>query len=127
MNIVEMWECPCLTHNSPTYMPHSVSKGFGNANILVKTTSRIQVTRKVPFTVGLRQAYKFDLFSTTCISRLVEPLSFVLEFCHKAENFREFIYLIRKALLSRSSKANLVFMWTHPIFSVFHADQRGMR
>ena len=42
-NLVEL--CKCLTHNSPTYMPHSVSKGFGNANgnILVKTTSRIEV------------------------------------------------------------------------------------
>ena len=35
------------------------------------------------------QAYKFDLFSTTCVSRLVEPLSFFLEFCHKAGNFEE--------------------------------------
>ena len=37
----------------------------------------------------LNQAYKFDLFSTTCVSKLVEPLSFFLEFCHKAENFEE--------------------------------------
>ena len=42
-NLVELRKC--LTRNSPTYMPHSVSKGFGNANgnILVKTTSRIEV------------------------------------------------------------------------------------
>ena len=37
----------------------------------------------------LRQAYKFDLFSTTCVSKLVEPLSFFLEFCYKAGNFEE--------------------------------------
>ena len=37
----------------------------------------------------LSQAYKFDLFSTTCVSKLVEPLSFFLEFCHKAGTFEE--------------------------------------
>ena len=37
----------------------------------------------------LKQAFKFDLFSTTCVSRLVEPLSFFLEFCYKAGNFEE--------------------------------------
>ena len=35
--------------------------------------------------------HKFDLFLTTCVSRLVEPLSFSLEFCHKAGNFEELI------------------------------------
>ena len=39
--------------------------------------------------MSLIQAYKFDLFSTTCVSKLVEPLSFFLEFCHKAGTFEE--------------------------------------
>ena len=29
--------------------------------------------------------------STTCVSRLVEPSSFFLQFCHKAGNFEELI------------------------------------
>ena len=44
----------------------------------------------------LNQAYKFDLFSTTCVSRLVQPLSFFLEFCHKAENFETLIEFLSK-------------------------------
>ena len=36
---------------------------------------------------SLPQAYKFDPFSTTCFSGLVEPSSF----CHKAGNFKEII------------------------------------
>ena len=41
--------------------------------------------------MSLGQAYKFDLFSTICVSWLVEPLSFFpwIEFCHKAGNFEE--------------------------------------
>ena len=46
----------------------------------------------------LKQAYKFDLFSTTCVSRLVEPLSFFLEFCHKAGNLEEFIEFLREKI-----------------------------
>ena len=46
----------------------------------------------------LEQAYKFDLFSTTCVSRLVKPLSFFLEFCHKARNFEELIEFISKKI-----------------------------
>ena len=42
------------------------------------------------------QAYKFDLFSTTCVSSLVVPLSFFLEFCHKAGNFEDLIEFISK-------------------------------
>ena len=33
----------------------------------------------------LKQAYKFDLFSTTCVSKLVEPVSFSLSFVTKLE------------------------------------------
>ena len=42
------------------------------------------------------QAYKFDLFSTTCVSWLVETLSFFLEFCHKAVNFEEFNWIFEQ-------------------------------
>ena len=39
----------------------------------------------------LIQAYKFDLFLTTYVSRLVGPMSFFPEFCHKAGYFEDFI------------------------------------
>ena len=44
----------------------------------------------------INQAYKFDLFSTTCVSRLVEPLSFFLEFCHNAGNYKNIEFLKQK-------------------------------
>ena len=50
----------------------------------------IQSNHSFPYKC-LYQAYKFDLFSPTCVSSLVEPFSFFLEFCHKAGNFEELI------------------------------------
>ena len=49
---------------------------FENENdkkiICIKTKSFNKQQHVAP----LNQAYKFDLFSTTCVCRLVEPLSF---------------------------------------------------
>ena len=57
----------------------------------------------------LNQAYKFDLFSTTCVSRLVEPLSFFLEFCHKAGNFEELIEFLSKKI--EFIEGSIVFLY----------------
>ena len=53
-----------------------------------------------PWNLGivLVQVYKFDLFSTTCVSGLVEPLSFFLEFYHKVGNFEELIEFLSKKI-----------------------------
>ena len=53
----------------------------------------------------LTQAYKFDLFSSSSVFGLVEPLSF----CHKAENVKEFIEFSSPNLDLREESMFLVY------------------
>ena len=84
-------------------------KHRSNVSIEVEGPRRVQSQLKEPFKRGVRienalfsvhlnQAYKFDLFSTTSVSWLVEPLSFFLEFCHKAGNFEEINEFLSKKI-----------------------------
>ena len=54
------------------------------------------------------QAYKFDLFLSSSVSGLANPWVFTSSFCHKAEQFQEFIEFLSKNLLFREER--IIFM-----------------
>ena len=81
---VNFWrQLPCLPFKNTS----SLSEGGRHQFRSTKDGMHSTAHPTQPLIWYPNQAYKFDLFSTTCVSRPVEPLSFFLEFCHKAGNF----------------------------------------
>ena len=118
-----------VSSEKPFNSPRLRGEVFGQWSCWGRKESNI-FPNKGSLICSLVQAYKFDLFSTTCVSELVEPLSFSLELCHKAGNFEELNeFLIKKlenyqALLyifhifSQTFKLNY---WNSHFYSFLHA------
>ena len=72
--------------------------GSQNSNISPFLSFTLFIACFSEYAMTINQADKFDLFSTTCVSKLVELLSFFLEFCYKAGNFEELNEFLSKKI-----------------------------